>query len=309
MEVLVKNIYLVGLGAIGASFGSLFVKNNKSTFKVLVNQDRYEKLNGKPVLINGEDVNFDYLIPNASAEKADLIIIATKYHQLTEVLDLIEPIVHHETQILSLLNGITSEEIIASRYGWHRTVYGLCFGIDAVREQGRINYGNIGRIVFGDADNSIKSERIMAIESVFNQNGVPYEIPDDFIRIQWRKFMINVGNNLTSAVLLAPYGVYQRIPEAKNLMINVMKEVMKIANAKGIALGQSDIDGYLELLPTFDPEGKSSTHQDMEANRKTEVEMFAGVVCSLGDELEIETPLNDMLYKMIVTMEKMRQEI
>lgn len=301
-----NNIYLVGLGAIGASFGSRFVQNGQGNFKVLLDPQRYERMNGKPVIINGVEVYFDYLVPSEEAEKADLIIIATKYHQLGEALDLIAPVVGYETQILSLLNGITSEEIIASRYGWHRTVYGLCFGIDAVRENGEIRYGNIGRIVFGEADNSIKSDRIMAIEGVFRNNQVPFEIPDDFLRIQWRKFMINVGNNLTSAVLLAPYGVYQTIPEAQTLMINVMKEVMRIANAKGIALGQSDIDGYLELLPTFDPNGKSSTHQDMEANRKTEVEMFAGVVCSLGNELGIETPLNDMLYKMIITMEKMR---
>ena len=301
-----NNIYLVGLGAIGASFGSKFAENRQSNFKVLVNESRFEKMNGKAVMINGNPVNFDFAIPSDTMEKADLIIIATKYHQLKDALDLIEPVVGYDTQILSLLNGITSEEIIASRYGWNRTVYGLCFGIDAVRENDQIKYGNIGRIVFGEADNSIKSERILAMEDVFRRNQVPVEIPDDFLRIQWRKFMINVGNNLTSAVLLAPYGVYQRIPEAKALMIDVMKEVMKIANAKGIALGQSDIDGYLELLPTFDPEGKSSTHQDMEANRKTEVEMFAGVVCSLGDELDIETPLNDMLYKMIITMEKMR---
>ncbi len=301
-----NNIYLVGLGAIGASFGSKFVENKQSNFKVLVDEARYARMNGKPLLINGQEILFDFLIPSDQVEKADLIIIATKYNQLGEALDLIEPVVGYNTQILTLLNGITSEEIIASRYGWHRTVYGLCFGIDAVRENGQITYGNIGRIVFGEVDNSEKTERVMAIEEVLTRNQIPYEIPDDFLRIQWRKFMINVGSNLTSAVMLAPYGVYQKIPEAQTLMLNVMKEVMVIANAKGIALGQSDIDGYMTLLPTFDPEGKSSTHQDMEAGRKTEVEMFAGVVCSLGDELGIDTPLNNMLYQMIVTMEKMR---
>lgn len=301
-----KKVYLVGLGAIGASFGSKFVAHGNADFKVLVNEERYHKYADQEILINGSGVNFRFEIPTEKLEQADLVIIATKYHQLQDALDLIEPIVGRQTQILSLLNGINSEEIIASRYGWARTVYGLCFGIDAVRENGEINYGNIGRIVFGDKDNSIKSDRVMEIESIFKSNGIPYEIPDDFLRVQWRKYMINVGNNQTSAILLAPYGVYQEIPEAKSLMIDVMKEVMAIANAKGIALGQSDIDGYMELLPTFDPAGKSSTHQDMEANRKTEVEMFAGMVCSMGNELGIPTPLNDMIYKMIITMEKMR---
>lgn len=301
-----KKVYLVGLGAIGASFGSKFVEHQKVQFKVLVDEQRYKKYNNQPTMINAKPVMFDFLVPTKEDQAADLIIIATKFHQLAEALDLIEPVVGRHTQILSLLNGITSESVIAARYGWSRTVYGLCFGIDAVRENGNITYGNVGRIVFGDLDNSIKSERIIEIEHIFMNNGIPYEIPDDFERIQWRKFMINVGNNLTSAIMLAPYGVYQRIPEAKALMIDVMREVMRIANAKGIALGQSDIDGYLELLPTFEPEGKSSTHQDMEAGRKTEVEMFAGVVSNLGDELGIETPLCDFIFKTILTMEKMR---
>lgn len=301
-----KRVYLVGLGAIGASFGSKFVEHGNAIFKVLVNEERFQRYGSNATLVNGSEVHFDFAVPSEKLELADLVIIATKYHQLQEALDLIEPIVGRQTQILSLLNGINSEDMIASRYGWARTVYGLCFGIDAVRENGMINYGNIGRIVFGDQDNSIKSDRVMEIESIFKSNGIPYEIPDDFLRIQWRKYMINVGNNQTSAILLAPYGVYQDIPEAKSVMIDVMKEVMAIANAKGIALGQSDIDGYMELLPTFDPAGKSSTHQDMEANRKTEVEMFAGMVCSMGNEMGIPTPLNDFIYKMIITMEKMR---
>lgn len=301
-----KKVYLVGLGAIGASFGERFVAHKNAIFKVLVDENRYEKYRQGPTIINNEPVEFEFAIPSSEMDCADLIIIATKYHQLQEAIELIEPVVGRHTQILSLLNGINSEEIIASRYGWARTVYGLCFGIDAVRENGKIQYGNIGRIVFGEKENSVKSERIMAIEQIFEENGVPYEIPDDFLRVQWRKFMINVANNQTSAILLAPYGVYQSIPEAQSLMIDVMKEVMAIANAKGIALGQSDINGYLELLPTFDPQGKSSTHQDMEAGRKTEVEMFAGMVCSMGSEMGIPTPLNHMIYKMILTMEKMR---
>lgn len=301
-----KRVYLVGLGAIGASFGSKFVESKKVQFKVLVDQKRYEKYSGKPTMVNNEPIDFDFIVPSSNDHPADLIIIATKFHQLGEALDLIEPVVGRHTLVLSLLNGITSEQMIANRFGWARTVYGLCFGIDAVRENEMVQYGNIGRIVFGELDNSIKSERVIEIEHIFMNSGIPYEIPDDFERIQWRKFMINVGNNLTSAIMLAPYGVYQQIPEARTLMIDVMREVMQIANAKGIALGQSDIDGYLELLPTFEPGGKSSTHQDMEAGRKTEVEMFAGVVSALGDELGIETPLCDFIYKTIITMEKMK---
>lgn len=111
-----NHVYLVGLGAIGASFGAQFVKHKQSSFKVLVNESRLGRYQEEGVKVNQQVVNFEYLVPNAQAPKGDLIIIATKYHQLNEALDLIEPVVGHHTQILSLLNGINSEAIIASRW-------------------------------------------------------------------------------------------------------------------------------------------------------------------------------------------------
>jgi 2-dehydropantoate 2-reductase len=46
-------------------------------------------------------------------------------------------------------------------------------------------------------------------------------------------------------------------------------------------------------------------HQDIEAGRKTEVEIFAGTVIDLGRKYNIATPVNDMFFKMIRALEQM----
>ena len=43
--------------------------------------------------------------------------------------------------------------------------------------------------------------------------------------------------------------------------------------------------------------------QDIEAGRKTEVEMFSGTVLRLGKELGVPTPINALFYHMIKTIE------
>ena len=47
------------------------------------------------------------------------------------------------------------------------------------------------------------------------------------------------------------------------------------------------------------PEGKSSMLQDVEAGRKTEVEIFGGRICELGRQHGIATPVNRPVLQII----------
>ncbi|PJC72454.1 MAG: 2-dehydropantoate 2-reductase, partial [Syntrophobacterales bacterium CG_4_8_14_3_um_filter_58_8] len=54
----------------------------------------------------------------------------------------------------------------------------------------------------------------------------------------------------------------------------------------------------------LNPEGKTSMLQDVEAHRKTEVEMFAGKVIELGARHNVPTPVNQKLFDMIREIEE-----
>lgn len=103
--------------------------------------------------------------------------------------------------------------------------------------------------------------------------------------------MMNVGVNQISAILKAPYGVFQRVPEARELLVMASREVLKLSEKVGINLTEDDLQNYMEIINNLAPEGKSSMLQDVEADRKTEVEIFAGTVVELGRQYGIETPI------------------
>ena len=115
--------------------------------------------------------------------------------------------------------------------------------------------------------------------------------------------MINAGINQASAVLGAPYSVFQRSGDARELMESAMREVMAIAQAAGVHLSEADITNWNLFLSSLSPDGKTSMLQDIEARRKTEVEMFAGKVIELGKEYGIPTPVNQTLYRVIKVIE------
>jgi 2-dehydropantoate 2-reductase len=300
----INRVYISGLGAIGSLYASMIHDKKSAELYVIADQKRINRYRHDGVIINGRKYDFNYITPDAAAEPADLILIAVKQNNLDESISAIKRFVGKDTVILSLLNGITSEEIIGKAYGMDKILHSFVVGTDAVRQGTDASFKNSGRIVFGSARGSLDEEKVKQVKEFFERSGIDYTIPEDIIREQWWKFMMNVGINQVSAILRAPYGAFHNIKEAQELVKMASMEVLAIAEIKGIQLTTGDIAKHLEIFKTLTPEGKTSMFQDVEAGRKTEVEIFAGAVIEMGKELGIPTPVNQMLFRMIHTIEQ-----
>jgi 2-dehydropantoate 2-reductase len=299
----IETVSLVGLGAIGAAYGSKLQKVLKESFRVVANANRIKKYQENRFEINGQTHQFHYITPETKTEPSDLVIIAVKNAELPQAINDIKYHVGPDTIILSLLNGISSEEELASVYGSNQIIYSMCVGIDAVRNNHHIQFSSIGKICFGEKDRS-RSENVQAVQNLFEATGIPYEISNDIWHTLWWKFMFNVGINQTSAVLKAPYRVFQQIPSAHEWMESAMYVVVALSEKVGVALTEEDVKQFRPILHNLSPDGKTSMLQDVEAGRKTEVEYFAGKVCELGRKYQVPTPINDQLYTIIHVIEE-----
>ena len=299
----IKKVSIIGTGAIGATFASTIHDHIGNDLRIIASGERYDRYKKDGFIINGKTYNFNYVKPEETVEKADLILIAVKYHHLDQVNKDIQKHVGENTIILSLLNGINSEEIIAKYYNVEQILYSLVFKVDATRDGNNIKHSLPGTIAFGEEQNDVYSEKVEKVKAFFDAAGVNYEIPKDMIKKMWWKFMVNVGINQSSAILKAPYGVFQSSDEALELLKDTMREVIILANVLGIDLEEPDMDIFIDLLLNLSKEGKTSMLQDVLAKRKTEVEMFAKVVIELGNEHNLKLPINDMMYKMIKVIE------
>ena len=102
----------------------------------------------------------------------------------------------------------------------------------------------------------------------------------------------------------APYGVFQKNAEARQCVRMACREVLDIARQAGISLAEQDIDAIFPIIDRLSPEKKTSMLQDVEAGRKTEIEMFAGTVVEQGRLHGIATPVNELLLNMVLTIER-----
>ena len=298
----IKNILLCGLGAIGTIYADKFQRYNSDNFRVLVDETRREKYLKNPVKFNGRELNFNYTLPSDNDFKADLIIIATKFTGLNEAIRNIKNFVTDDTIILSLLNGVTSEDIIATAYGKEKMLYSYFIGHSSVRTGNNITHDDVNTIVFG-AENNL-NEKVLTVKNLFDAAGINYKIPEDIKRSMWLKFMLNVCANQPTAILRMTFGEMLKNKHFMIFATNIIKEVEAVAKAEGINNTETMIDETLKHLATMLPEGKTSMLQDIEAGRKTEVAMFAGTVIDFGKKHNIATPYNKILKEMIEIIEE-----
>jgi 2-dehydropantoate 2-reductase len=303
MKPSIEIISIVGAGALGSAYGGLLYDMDMRSVSFVAGGKRFDRLCKEGVIVNGKRYFIPVVLPEELSVPADLIIVAVKYHHLDDAIRDMRNRVGAETAIISVMNGIESEERIGSVYGMEKVLYAVSVGIDALREGNRVNYSNQGKIFFGETRNTFLTERVKHIQALFDKAGINYETPPDMIRILWWKFMINVGINQASAVLRAPFSIFQTSKEARDLMESAMREVIRLSEKAQVNLTHEDIKKFNEILLGLNPEGKTSMLQDVEAGRKTEVEMFAGKVISLGKQYNVPTPANQRLFDLIKEIE------
>lgn len=297
-------IAVVGAGALGCAYGEKLLEHHGAKdVAFLAEGDRLERLRSARIVVNGKELGMPVLGPGEWSSgdllPPELILLSVKYHHLEAARDLMSGVAGENTQILSILNGIDSEEYLAATFGWDRVLYGMALGIDAVRVGYETTYKGLGRIFLGEGTNDPPSPRVEAVNRLLTDSGIPTVVPKDMLHALWFKFMVNVGINQVSAILEAPYGHFQAMEEPRRMMDAAIAEVRELSKAEGHPLTDEDVDRWHEVMTGLDSDGKTSMLQDVEAKRKTEVEMFAGVICSLGERHGIPTPTNALFLELL----------
>lgn len=296
-----KNITIIGCGAVGALYGlrlHTLLGGDHLTF--LVDAERKARYEEEGIFINGERAPFRFVTADES-EVSDLIIIATKNHHLGAAIAMMAPLVGEHTAILSLLNGIESEEELSAAFGPSHVLYGFCVGLNSTHTGNAITYTAEGRIVFGERDNT-ESERVRTLSALFSRAGIASQVPDDIMVALYNKFMLNTAYNTISALLGATYRELDK-DAVWRLAKAVSAEVQAVAKREGVILPDSLVEENHQIVISLG-EGKTSMAQDMEAGRVTENAWFCGTVIKLGLKHAIPTPVASTLSALVEARER-----
>ncbi|OGV97180.1 MAG: hypothetical protein A3I04_05990 [Nitrospinae bacterium RIFCSPLOWO2_02_FULL_39_110] len=299
-------ILIVGAGAVGGYFGGLLAKGGED----VVFLARGEHL--KAIQKNGlsvKSIKGDFHIKVRAVDKLsdtetfDLIIFAVKSYNLPDACRMIKNAVRDDTIIMSLLNGVDSEEVVGNFFGIKKVIGSVAFIGSQILEPGVILHTASGMITIGELTpptipSPSKGEgggRCEEILRVFEKAGIPVKLSEDIKKDIWAKMVWNAGLNAITALTGSMVSNILSIPESRRIVEMAMKETVNVAKGRGIKLSEDIIEKTIsKTLKAGDI--KTSMLQDREKGRKMEIDSINGAVVMMGKELNIPVPVNETLY-------------
>jgi len=206
--------------------------------------------------------------------------------------------------VVSLQNGVDNVEQIESIAGVAAVPAAVYVAV-SVPEAGRVKHLARGDLIIGPG-----SERTDKLATIFNRAGVPCRITENIQGELWIKLLCNCALNAVSALAHARYGQIAESSDARELMETIVTEVLSVARAAGVVLPNIDDTksgmAAAMKIATQMTGALSSTAQDLERGRPTEIDSLNGYVAHRGAELGLNVPVNRALFALVKLAEKSR---
>jgi 2-dehydropantoate 2-reductase len=305
-------IAIAGAGAMGSRFGYMLSKSGNEVFLLDTWKAHIEKINQFGLYVETETTKEFCQIPADFPEQSsgpfDLIILFTKAMQLDQMTQSIQHLFDENTAILCLSNGLGNIETI-QKYSKKQPLYvGVTLWSSELEGPGHIKLTGSGSIEFQPV-NWVAKNKTSQILEILNQAGLQASLSQDVILSIWKKAAFNSVLNTFCALLDCNVGQFGRSQQALKLAEDVVLEFVKIAQAKNIPLTAAAVLDTIKKV--FNPKESGnhypSMHQDLAKGRKTEIDYLNGAICKLGAELNIPTPINDLLTKMVHELEDIKE--
>jgi 2-dehydropantoate 2-reductase len=301
-------IGLVGSGAIGTYYGTKLAHAG-SDVHFLMRGDLGEVLrNG--IFVRGEGENFR-VAPincyNSTKEigPCDLVIVAVKATSNSDLVDLVPPLLHEQTMLLTLQNGLGNEEFLANHFGAERVLGGLCFIALNRSSRTEIERYAYGHIVLGEFDRP-SQPRTHRVAAEFTRAAVTCTVVDDLALERWRKLIWNIplnglsilGGGIDTAAIIGD-------KDLRQAMLALMDEVIAAAQKCGHPLPS---DAWREHVKRTETMGayKPSTLQDWEAGRPLEIEPIWGEPLRRAVAAGGQMPRTEMIYAVLKKLDHNR---
>jgi 2-dehydropantoate 2-reductase len=303
-----KQIVFVGAGSVGGFFGAHLAKNNPNV-SFLLRPKTLEAVKRNGLTIRSAGGSFTVRPPVASdareLPKPDLIVLGVKAYDLDEVMDQIEPILTEKTVILTLQNGIDTEDRLIARIQRDCVVGGVAYIYSKIAEPGVIDHYKKGAVAIGELMGH-ESERLLAIRDLFASADIPCHLSKDLRRSKWEKMCWNCVFNPITVLIDDRVAKALDHPEMTGVIRQIVGECAAISAALKVPLPLDMPERVVKASQEI-RDIHTSMYDDWKAGRRTEIDYLNGFIVEQGRKLGIPTPVNEALTAMIKTITEKEQ--
>jgi 2-dehydropantoate 2-reductase len=299
-------IVIIGTGAVGGFYGGKLSLAGEEVI-CLARGSTFDYLKENKLRVKSYQGDFSTFIKVVDSLKdipsPDLVIITVKTYDTDAALDLIGPLVSSQTTLMSLQNGVESEEKMIARFGSERVIGSVCYIGAEVTKPGMIEHCADGTVTIGEMD-GFESERIESIYNTFKKARIEIKKSDEIKKVLWTKLLWNTAFNQVCALEEKSVGEILDQHENWDRLKEIMQEVCTIAARHQVALDKALIDKLLAFSNKSLRLVCPSMLQDRRRGKPMEYETFGGFIIRSGKTFGIPTPCNEGLHEELCKLEK-----
>jgi 2-dehydropantoate 2-reductase len=298
-------IAVVGAGAVGGYFGGMFARAGAPV--VFVGRRHFaDAVNSKGLVLDKsegcERIRAKATTEMSAIRDCSLILFCVKANDTSDTAKQMAPFLRTDATVVCLQNGVDN----AHRVRGAANVVVLSAAVYvavSMPESGRVKHLARGDLIIGPP-----SKKTTEVANVFDRAGISCRISDNIEGELWLKLLRNCALNAISALGQVRYGQIAQDADAKRLMEQVVDEVLAVARAAGVVLPRVDdresgTAAAMELATQM-ADAFSSTAQDLNRGRPTEIDALNGYIFRRGAELGVPVPVNHALFTLVKLAEQ-----
>lgn len=291
-----------GAGALGSLFGGLLSVNNDV---LLVGREKHiDAIQRNGLYIEGVQSGLYHPMTQWDGSQFDVLLLTTKAYDTLNALD--DIIARFENiPILSLQNGLSNEQAIATRIGEESTIGGVTSHGSTFLEDGRIFHAGVGETVIGRFNQS-KNGTLNNIKRAFEECGITTKISSNINIDIWKKSGVNAAINGLTTILECKNGFILENGDARNMLDTICEECAAVAQAEDIPINASYLIEQTKIIARATANNISSMLQDILKGKKTEVNEIHGAFVDISKHHGIPTPMLASLFYLIRAKENVR---
>jgi len=303
----IENVAVMGAGAVGCYFGAMLARAGANV-----------RLIGRPALVDAvtreglrfESIGFTARIPVLATTDptgvagADLVLFSVKSLDTEAAARAIAPHLAPGAAVLSLQNGVDNVERLRAHIV-NVVVPAVVYVAAEIPAPGVVRHNGRGDLVIGEVGLRRAGDALIAnLAAYLADANIPTRISDNVEGELWWKLILNCAYNAVSALGRSRYGPMMAMSEVRQVMSEAVREIVALAKAKGVRIAMPDPVAAVLRFAESMPQAISSTAQDLQRGRTTEIDYLNGYVVRECDARGLPAPVNRTLHALVKLLEQ-----
>ena len=301
-------IAIIGAGAMGSVYAGLLADGGNEVWAIDVWQAHIDAINANGLRVEGASgdrtVRVNATSNTADVGACDLIVIATKADGVGAAAASLQPLLHDDSVILTIQNGLGADERISQFLSPDNILIGVAGGFGAeMRAPGHAYHNGMQLIRVGEMTGGL-TERVERVCQVWRDAGFNTKAYDDVHQLIWEKFICNVTFSGPCSVMRCTVGEMMANENGWRVAIGCGLEAFAAGRAKGVNFSFDDAEAYIRAFGEKMPHAKPSMLQDHEAGRRSEIGAINGMVPVVAQEVGLTAPMNVTISGLVHMIER-----